>query len=303
VPSGGSAISAKDGGTVRRQPDGTGGALSGITDQGQGTHTTTARLGAAQLGIRGGDVRVLGGDTLVVPHGGGTWASRGAVVGGTAAVRAGRMLREKVLAFAAEKLEAAPADLELGDGRVWVRGVPSRQVSIRELASTVHYNSNSLGALEPSLEASAYFVSPAAGVFASGAHLAMVEVSRESHAVRLLRYVGVDDCGRVINPAIVDGQIRGGVVQGVGQALLEELVYDAEGQLQNATLMEYLLPTMSDVCDFEVHHLENPAEVGEGFRGVGESGATAAPAAIGSIVKHRPPLAHIRHLPLGRLRA
>jgi carbon-monoxide dehydrogenase large subunit len=281
---GGAPISAKDGVTVRLEPDGTAVVLIGITDQGQGTHTTTAQLVAAQLGIGVEDVRVVSGDTMIVPYGGGTWASRGAVVGGTAAVRAGRMLREKVLAFAAERLEASPDDLELADGRVSVRGALSRTIAVRELASTVHYNSNALGGIEPSLEATAYFVSPAAGVFASGAHLAMVEVSRETHVVRLLRYVGVDDCGRVINPAIVDGQVRGGVVQGIGEALLEELVYDGEGQLQNATLMEYLLPTMSDVCDLEVHHVENRAEVGEGFRGVGESGASAAPAAVANAV-------------------
>ncbi len=281
---GGAPISAKDGVTVRLEPDGSAVALIGVTDQGQGTHTTTAQLVAAQLGLRVEDVRVISGDTLAVPYGGGTWASRGAVVGGTAAIRAGRLLREKVLAFAAEKLEAAAGDLELAEGRVFVRGAPGREVTLPELAATVHYNSNSLGAIEPSLEATAYFVPPAAGVFASGAHLAVVEVSRETGMVRLLRYVGVDDCGRVINPAIVEGQVRGGAVQGIGQALLEELIYDAEGQLQNATLMEYLLPTMSDVCDLEVHHLEHRAQAGEGFRGVGESGASAAPAAVANAV-------------------
>ncbi|HVB76654.1 MAG TPA: xanthine dehydrogenase family protein molybdopterin-binding subunit [Candidatus Nitrosotalea sp.] len=282
---GGAPISAKDGATVRLEPDGTAVALVGITDQGQGTRTSTAQLVAAGLGIPVRQVRVLSGDTLAVPYGGGTWASRSAVVGGTAIVRATRLLRRKILEHGADLLEAAVEDLELDQGRLQVRGAPARSLALAELAATVHYNSNRLDpAREPSLEATSYFVSPNAGTFAYGSHLAMVEVDRESWSVRLLRYVAVDDCGVAINPALIEGQVRGGVVQGIGEALLEELVYDPEGQLLNASLMEYLLPTMGDLCDIEVHHLSTPASVGEGFRGVGESGAAAAPGAIANAV-------------------
>ena len=281
---GGAPISAKDGATVRLEPDGSVVVLVGITDQGQGTHTTTAQLVSDAVGVPPDRVRVLSGDTLAVPYGGGTWASRTAVIGGTAVLRAGRELRRKVLAFAGELLEADPADLELGDGSVSVRGT-DRSIPLAELARTVHYNTSSIGGdPEPSLEATSYFVAPSGGSYAPGAHLAVVEVERESWQVRLERYVAVDDCGRVINPAVVEGQIRGGVVQGIGQALLEQIVYDADGQLRNASLMEYLLPTAEDVCDIEVHHLDTPSTVGEGFRGVGESGATAAPAAVANAV-------------------
>lgn len=282
---GGAPISAKDGATVRLEPDGSAVVLTGITDQGQGTHTSTAQLVSEGLSMAPDRVRVVTGDTLAVPYGGGTWASRGAVVGGTAIMRATRILRQKVLQHAADLMEVAVEDLELDNGELSVRGVPSRRMSLRDLASTVHYNSNALGSgVEPSLEATSYFVSPTGGTFAYGSHLAMVEILPESWGVRLLRYVAVDDCGRPINPALIEGQVRGGVVQGIGEALLEELVYDGDAQLLNSSLMEYLLPTMSDLCDIEVQHQHTPAAVGEGFRGVGESGATASPAAVANAV-------------------
>jgi carbon-monoxide dehydrogenase large subunit len=281
---GGAPISAKDGATIRLEPDGSVVALIGITDQGQGTHTTTAQLVAAGLGLPVEAVRVISGDTLAVPYGGGTWASRSAVVGGTAIVRASALLREKLLELAGELLEAATADLELASGEVRVRGT-DRGLALAELARTVHYNTGELRAGgEPGLEATAYFVTPTAGTFAAGAHLAVVEVDRETWHVRLLRYVAVDDCGRVINPAVVEGQIQGGVAQGIGQALFERLVYDEGGQLRNASLLDYLLPTVAELCDIEVHHLDHRSNVGEGFRGVGESGATAAPAAVANAV-------------------
>lgn len=281
---GGAPISAKDGATLRLDPDGGVVALIGITDQGQGTHTTTAQLVAGTLGVALDQVRVISGDTLAVPHGGGTWASRGAVVGGTAIVRAARELRRKVLAIAGDLLEAAPDDLDLVAGEIRVRGT-DRLLALAELARAVHYNSGRLApGTEPSLEATSYFVTPGSGTFSSGAHLALVDVDPETWRTSLLRYVAVDDCGRVINPAIVEGQVRGGVAQGVGEALFEKLHYDADGQLQNASLMDYLVPTATDLCDIEVHHLDTPSLVGEGFRGVGESGACAAPGAVANAV-------------------
>ena len=281
---GGAPISAKDGATIRLEPDGSLVALIGFTDQGQGTSTTTAQLVAREMGVDPGSVRVVSGDTLIVPHGGGTWASRSAVVGGAAVMAAGRELRARVLAAAAEVLEADPSDLELAGGRIAVRGT-DRGMALAELSRIVHYNTGLLGGrVEPSLEATSYFVNPTAGTFASGAHLAVVEIDSSSWQARLVRYVAVDDVGRPINPEVVAGQVRGGVAQGIGEALLEELVYDADGQLLNASLMDYLLPSAADLCDIEVHHLDIPSVVGEGFRGVGESGATAAPAAVANAV-------------------
>ena len=170
-------------------------------------------------------------------------------------------------------LEASATDVELAGGRAQVRGSPDRGLSLAELARAVHFRSSELGGLEPSLEATAHFANPAPWTFTNGAHLAMVEVDGDTGAVRVLSYVAVDDCGRVVNPALVDGQIAGGVAQGIGGALGEYCVYDDAGQLVTASLMDYPLPTAADLPFIEVHHLETPApSIPGGFKGAGEAG-------------------------------
>src|SRR6058998_1535661 len=278
---GGAPISGQEGTTVRLEPGGAVTALVGVTNQGQGIHTALAQIIADELDMPLDRIAVLSGDTAVVPYGGGTWASRGMPIGGSATLLAARALGERIRTVAAALLEAHVDDLELRDGRAMVRGSPERGLSFGELARTAHFRSNELRGVEPSLEATVHYTNPAAWTFTNGAHLAVAEVDVETGKVRVLRYVAVDDCGRIVNPALVEGQIAGGIAQGLGGALSEHCVYDDAGQLLSATLMDYALPTFADIPPIETHHLETPAPgIAGGFKGAGEAGATGAPAAI-----------------------
>jgi aerobic carbon-monoxide dehydrogenase large subunit len=278
---GGAPISGQEGATVRVEPGGAVTARVGVTDQGQGTHTALAQIIADELNVPLDHVAVLSGDTAAVPYGGGTWASRGMPIGGSATLLAARALGEKIRTIAAAMLEAHAGDIELADGRAIVRGSPERGLSFGDLARAVHFRSNELRGVEPSLETTVHYTNPSAWTFTNGAHLAVAEVDVETGRVRVLRYVAVDDCGRIVNPALVEGQIAGGVAQGLGGALSEHCVYDDAGQLLSATLMDYALPTATDVPALEMHHLETPAPgLAGGFKGAGEAGATGAPAAI-----------------------
>ncbi len=278
---GGAPISGQEGTTVRLEPGGAVTALVGVTNQGQGTHTALAQIIADELDVPLDHVAVISGDTAVVPYGGGTWASRGMPIGGSATLLAARALGERIRTIAATLLEAHAADIELAHGCAVVRGSPERGLSFGDLARTVHFRSNELRGVEPSLEATVHYTNPAAWTFTNGAHLAVAEVDVETGKVRVLRYVAVDDCGRIVNPALVEGQIAGGIAQGLGGALSEHCVYDDAGQLLSATLMDYALPTFADVPPIETHHLETPAPgIAGGFKGAGEAGATGAPAAI-----------------------
>ena len=277
---GGAPISGQEGTTVRLEPSGAATALAGVTDQGQGTLTALTQIIADELGLPLEAIAVRMGDTAMVPYGGGTWASRGMPIGGSATLLAARALAEKIRRVAAALLEARADDIELRDGRASVRGT-DRGLGFREIARAVHFRSNELKGLEPSLEATMHFANPQAWTFTNGAHLAVVEVDVETGRVRVLRYVAVDDCGRVINPALLAGQIMGGVAQGIGGALLEHCVYDESGQLLTGTLMDYAVPTAADLPPIEVHHLQTPAPgLPGGFKGAGEAGTAGAPAAI-----------------------
>ena len=277
---GGAPISGQEGTTIRLEPSGAVTVLAGITNQGQGTHTALAQVVADALSVSIDDITVFTGDTAVVPYGGGTWASRGMPIGGAATLLAARALADKVRAVAATLLEAHAADIELRDARATVRGT-DRTVTFRELARAVHFRSNELRGLEPSLDATVHFTNPGAWTFTNGAHLAMVEIDVETGRVCVLRYAAVDDCGRVVNPALLAGQITGGVAQGVGGALFEHCVYDDAGQLTTSTLMDYAVPRADDLPSFEVDYLETPAPgLPGGFKGAGEAGTAGAPAAI-----------------------
>jgi carbon-monoxide dehydrogenase large subunit len=278
---GGAPISGQEGSTVRLEPGGAVTALVGVTNQGQGTHTALAQIIADELDVPLDDVAVFSGDTAVVPYGGGTWASRGMPIGGSATLLAARALGERIRTVAAALLEAHAADIQLGGSRAVVRGSPERGLSYAELARAAHFRSNELQGIEPSLEATVHYTNPGAWTFTNGAHLAVAEVDVETGQVRVLRYVAVDDCGRIVNPALVEGQIAGGIAQGLGGALKEHCVYDDAGQLLSATLMDYAVPTFADVPPIETHHIETPAPgIAGGFKGAGEAGATGAPAAI-----------------------
>jgi carbon-monoxide dehydrogenase large subunit len=273
-----------EGATVRMDPSGAVTVLAGVTSQGQGLETTMAQLVAAELGLPLGAVRVIFGDTDATPFGLGAFASRQAVIGGGAVTRAARALRERIIAIAAHLLEAAAADLEVADGRIAVRGMPGRGVSMLDVARVAHLETHRLPPeTEPGLEATRFY-DPIRGTFAAGAQAAVVEVDVATGRVHIRRYICVEDTGRVINPLIVEGQVQGAIAQGIGGALLEHLIYDDAGQLLTGTLMEYALPTAADVPAFELSHVEVPAENLLGVRGVGEGGTLGPPAVLANAV-------------------
>jgi aerobic carbon-monoxide dehydrogenase large subunit len=278
---GGAPIAGQEGTTVRLEPSGAVTVLTGVTDQGQGTRTALAQIVSDELGVSIETVTVVSGDTAMVPYGGGTWASRGMPIGGSATVLAARALRDRLRQVGAVLLEAHADDVEVAEGRVGVRGAPDRGLTLGALGRAVHFRSNELRGLEPSVEATVHYTNPAAWTFTNGAHLAMVEIDVDTGRVELIKYVAVDDCGRIVNPALVDGQVRGGVAQGIGGALLELCAYDDTGQLLATTLMDYAVPTARDLPAIEVHHIETPAPaLAGGFKGAGEAGTAGAPAAV-----------------------
>lgn len=277
---GGAPISGQEGTTVRLEPSGAATVLTGVTDQGQGTRTALAQIVADELGVRIEAVTVVSGDTGMVPYGGGTWASRGMPIGGTATLLAARALASRVKQVAALMLEAHEQDVVLDAARATVRGT-DRGLGLGEIGRAVYYRSNELKGVEPSLEATVHYTNPQAWTFTNGAHLAVVDVDLETGVVRVVKYVTVDDCGKIVNPALVAGQVRGGIAQGIGGALWEHCAYDADGQLLTATLMDYAVPRADSLPSIDVHHLETPAPlIAGGFKGSGEAGTTGAPAAI-----------------------
>jgi carbon-monoxide dehydrogenase large subunit len=274
-----------EGVTVRVDANGTVTAAFGLACHGQGHETTMAQIVADELGTRLEDVRVIHGDTAASPAGSGTYASRSAVLGGGAAILGSRAVREKALGIAAHLLEASVDDLELSAGWASVKGAPDRQVSLRDIARAAYAGTKRLPkGMEPGLEATRFY-DPYFGTASNAAHVALVEIDPETGAVQILKYVVADDCGRIINPLIVEGQVVGGVAQGIGAALLEEVVYDESGQLLTGSLMDYLVPTAAEVPPIDVIHLEraSPTTLG-GFKGVGEGGTIGAPAAIANAV-------------------
>ena len=270
----GTGIGPYEGARVTVEPGGSVSVAMGVGTQGQGHYTVFAQVVADQVGVDVAKVRVVTGDTREFHWGTGTFASRGAVVAGNACHAAAVAVRKKILKLASDELEVAEEDLELADGRVYVKGVPQRGIDLGKLA----LKANPLrGAVkpgtEPGLEATAYF-GPERGSTASGVHAMRVEVDPETMMVDIQRYVVVHDCGTVINPMILEGQMHGGVAQGIGNAFYEQLVYDDYGQLLNASFMDYLLPTATDVPAIETDHLETPSPLNPlGVKGAGEAGA------------------------------
>jgi carbon-monoxide dehydrogenase large subunit len=272
--------------TVTMDPDGGVRCATSFPSQGQGHATTIAQVVADRLGVALERVRLVPTDTAVAPTGAGTFGSRGAVsIGGTIAVAADR-LRDRLQALAGHQLEAAAADVVLADGRAQVRGFPDRAVAVAELARLAY--SLPLGGLPatigPGLSETVFF-DPPGPTFSGAVHVAAVEVDPDTGRVQVRRYVVIEDCGPVVNPTIVEGQIHGAVAQGLGEALLESIVYDADGQTLTATLMDYALPTAADVPALEIGHLETPSPLMPGgVKGMGEGGTIGAPAAIANAV-------------------
>jgi carbon-monoxide dehydrogenase large subunit len=268
--------------SVRFEPDGRVRVAVGLHNHGQGHETTIAQIAAEGLGVDVADIDVVYGDTAVVPYGLGTWASRSTVCCGGATILAAHELRAKITELAADMLEARPDDLAISGGFVGLKGSPSRGVPVADVARRALHEPHLLPeGMEPGLEATRRFMPPEPGSFASALHAAHVELDSGTGAVRLLNYWVVEDCGTVVNPMIVDGQVRGGVAQGIGGALLENLVYDEQGTLVTTSFMDYLMPTAAEIPAIHVLHQESPSpNVPGGFKGMGEGGAVNSPVAV-----------------------
>jgi len=263
---------------VAMDPSGRVEASIGASPHGQGLRTTLAQLVADQLGIAPADVRVIHGDTDRTPYGWGTFASRSLVICGGATLLAARKIRDKLLIIAGDVLEAAPDDIVLEDGSAKVSGT-DRIVTIAALARAAYHQSHRFKDIAPGLTETAHYDPP--GTFSNACHVAIVDVDVETGRVAVEKFLAVEDAGRIVNPLIADGQVHGGIAQGIGNALFEEIVYDALGNIQTATLADYLPPTACEIPPIELHHIETPAQSSvTGAKGLGEGGAIGAPAAV-----------------------
>jgi CO/xanthine dehydrogenase Mo-binding subunit len=282
----GTGIGPYEGARVTVEPSGIVRVATGVGTQGQGHFTAFAQVVADALAVDVAAVRVVTGDTREFHWGTGTFASRGAVVASTACRAAAMTVRQKILDVAARRLDVEADRLELSNGRVRIKDGADPGVPYGELAAHANPLRGAITAgVEPGLEATAYF-GPDRGSTANGVHAMIVEVDRDTLLARITRYVVVHDCGRLINPAIVEGQIQGGVAHGIGNAFYEQLVFDEQGQLKNGSLMDYLLPVATDVPDVEMVHRETPAPGNPGgLKGVGEAGCIATGAAFAQAVE------------------
>jgi len=281
-------------------------AATGIPNQGQAHATVWAQVVADELGVDVKDVEITSGDTRRFPWGVGTFASRGAVTAGNAMHVAAHMVADKARQIAADHLEADPADLELAGGRVRVKGSPDRGMplgAVAVLSNPVRYafGGGTEAATQfaakprpgpplqdgeqPGLEATGYY-SPPGSTWASGCHAAYVRVDPKTFRLEILKYVVVHDCGRVINPLVLQGQIEGGVAQGIAGAFYERLAYDEDGQLRNASFMEFLMPYATEIPAIEIDHIETPSPLNPlGVKGAGEAGVIPVGAVIGSAIE------------------
>jgi carbon-monoxide dehydrogenase large subunit len=297
----GTGIGPFEGARVQVQTSGKVTVVTGIGTQGQGHYTVFAQLAAAQLGVEVADVEVVTGDSDQFHWGTGTFASRGAVVAGNAVHAAAKEVREKALRTAGRALGVMPEAVELVGGVARVAAEPGRAVPLGELARLANPMRGAVEpGTEPGLEATKYF-GPYRGATASGCHGMVLEVDRDTFAVKVEKYVVVHDCGRVLNPLLVDGQVHGGVAQGLGNAWYEQLVWGDTGQLLNASFMDFLLPTALDVPRVEVGHLETPSPLNElGTKGAGEAGAIPTAALFAQALEDalQVPGLEIREIPL-----
>jgi CO/xanthine dehydrogenase Mo-binding subunit len=303
----GTGVGPYEGGHVHVETNGRVMVATGLTSQGQGHETVLAQIVADELGVDVADVYVTTGDTRRFPYAVGTYASRAAVMSGNAVALAARAVRAKAVQVAADALEAAPDDIEIASGVAHVRGVPGRGIPLSQVAvlsNPLRYSFSKEAQAatqfaspadpdvppvpddeEPGLEARDYY-SPVRSTFASGVHAAVVAVDPATGDVEVLRYAVVHDCGRLINPMLVEGQIHGGVAQGVAGALLERVVYDESGNLCNASFMEFLMPYVSEVPPLTVGHTETPSPLNPlGIKGAGEAGVIPGAACLAAAIE------------------
>jgi carbon-monoxide dehydrogenase large subunit len=282
--------------TVRVTPTGKVTVLTGSHSHGQGHETTFAQVVADQLGIPIEDVEVIHGDTGQVPFGMGTYGSRSGPVGATAVYQSVQKVKEKATKIAAHLLEASENDVVFENGKFSVKGSPDRSKGWGDVALMAYLAHNIPKGLEPGLEALSFY-DPSNFVFPFGTHIAVVEVEKDTGEVKVVRYVAVDDLGKVINPMIVDGMVHGGIAQGVAQALWEHAEYDEEGQLLTGSLMNYAIPHAGDLPSIEVARTETPSPVNPlGVKGAGETGTIASTAAVANAVMDALSPFGVRHL-------
>ncbi len=295
-PSSGMPAGGWESATVRVEPTGMVTVLTGSSPHGQGQETTFAQIAADELGISMDDVIVQHGDTSIVPYGIGTFGSRATAVGGTAVYLALQKIKGKAAKLAAHLLSTESQEFIFESGRVQNKKEPGKSLSFFDLVQAAYHAKSIPIGFEPGLEASDFF-EPSNYTFPFGAHVAVVEVDPETGDVQFRRYVGVDDCGRIINPLTVHGQIHGGIAQGLSQALLEEAVYDESGQLISGTLMDYAIAKATGLPWFELDKTETPSPVNPlGVKGVGEAGTIGStPAIVNAVVDALAPLG-VRHI-------
>ena len=296
-------VSTQDGATVKLEPSGKVRIITSATDQGQGTATGIAQVVGDRLGLSIDDLAVsFSGDTAITPYGGGAWASRGLTIGGEAAWRAADALADNLCTLAGAILQSDPESLEVGEGGIRDKSSGEVRMSLADVADAGHFRHDLLPpGTQPELAATRHYAPSAPFCIANGIQGAWVEVDIETGIVTPLRHWVVEDCGRVINPLLVDEQIRGGVVQGIGGALFEHCIYDDDANLLNGTLADYLVPMASEMPDIEVGHVETPMEgTALGAKGAGEAGTVGAPAAIMCAVNDalRPHRALVTEMPI-----
>ena len=280
---GGARISAQDGATLRLEPTGMVTCIASVTEQGQGTEGAFAQIAASAVGVPMDKVRVITGDTGITPYGGGTWASRGAGIGGEAVLQAGRALRANILEVAAHVLNAERGSLDIVGGEIVNRLTLESKLPLAELGRIAYFRPDTLPLkFQSELTVTRHYTPREYGfTFTNGIQACHVEVDVETGFVKLLKHWCVEDCGTVINPMLVDEQIRGGIVQGIGAALYEECLYSAEGQLLNGNLADYLVPMSGEMPDIVVAHIETPTKQSDlGAKGAGEAGTAGAPGAV-----------------------
>jgi len=303
----GTGVGPYEGGFVQVETSGRVNVATGLTTQGQSHQTAFAQIVADELGVPMADVHVTTGDTRRMAYAVGTFASRGAVMSGNAVALAARVVRAKALRIAADALEVSADDLEIEDGVISVKGAPGTSIDLKTVAVLSNplryaFDTSAQAATqfagtfdpekppvaeddEPGLEGQDFY-SPTQATFANGMHAAVVETDPVTAEIRILRYCVVHDCGTMVNPMVVEGQVHGGVAQGVGGALYERMVYDESGQLLNASFMDFLMPYATEVPHIETDHLETPSPLNPlGIKGAGEAGTIPVTAVIASALE------------------
>jgi len=292
-PKGSAPIGLYESARMRVEQSGTVMVYSGSSPHGQGEETTFAQIVADEFSIPIDQILIMHGDTDSTPEGRGTYGSRTTAVGGSAVFTAAQKLKEKMKLIASHMLEASPADVTLEDGKFSVAGTPQKSVSFADVAATANTSNTLSPGIEPGLETTVFW-EPEACTFPFGTHVCVVEIDKETGNVELKRFVAVDDCGRQLNPMLVEGQVHGGIVQGVGQALVEGVVYGEDGQLLTATLMDYAMPLASEFPSFELDSTVTPTPVNPlGVKGVGEAGTIGSTPAVANAVADALGVAHV----------